>query len=51
MKKRPFLFWLGSFINISMFPLLLYNILVAIIVGFAGFLIAKNSGCSFEDFK
>lgn len=49
--KKPGLFWLGSFANILMFPLLFYNIILALIVGYIGFLIAEKSGCTFADFK
>jgi 4-hydroxybenzoate polyprenyltransferase len=49
--KKPALFWIGSVLNILMIPLFFFNVLIAIIVGIIGFLIARSSGCTFEDFK
>ena len=46
--KRPVLFWIGSVLNIMMIPLLFYNVVVAVALGFIGFIIARSSGCTFE---
>jgi len=34
-----------------MIPSLLFNIPVAIVIGILGFLIARSSGCTFDDFN
>jgi len=49
--KRPVLFWIGSVLNIMMIPLLFYNVVVAVALGFIGFIIARSRGCTFDDFK
>lgn len=48
--KRPVLFWIGSVLNIMMIPLLFYNVVVAVALGFIGFIIARSSGCTFDEY-